>query len=54
MMVLVASLLFLLLIRGPAWSQTTKPSSAADLASYTGADRASLLLDGAKREGKVV
>jgi len=37
-----------------AWSQTSKPSSAADLASYTGSDRERLLVEGAKREGKVV
>jgi iron(III) transport system substrate-binding protein len=54
MRILTAALLFLLLISARAWSQTTKPSSAAELASYTGADRASLLLDDAKREGKVV
>jgi iron(III) transport system substrate-binding protein len=37
-----------------AWSQTGKPSSAADLASYSGSDRERLLVEGAKREGKVV
>lgn len=37
-----------------AWSQTGKPSSAAELAAYSGADRERLLFDGAKREGKVV
>jgi iron(III) transport system substrate-binding protein len=52
--ILTAALLFVLLISAGAGSQTSKPSSAADLASYVGADRASLLLDGAKREGKVV
>ena len=46
--------LFFLVIAAPVSSQTSKPSSAADLASYTGADRERLLLDGAKREGKVV
>ncbi len=51
---LIATLLFLFLISTPAWSQTSKPSSAADLASYNGADRERLLLDGAKREGKVI
>lgn len=48
-----AALLFFF-INAPAWSQTGKPSSAADLASYAGADRERVLLDGAKREGKVV
>lgn len=46
--------LFFLVIAAPVSSQTSKPSSAADLASYTGADRERLLLDGARREGKVV
>ena len=46
-------LLFLLLPTPPAWSQA-RPSSAADLAAYTGTDRDRLLLEGAKREGKVV
>jgi len=55
MKTLIAILLFLLpIVSAPAWSQTSKPSSAADLASYTGSDRERLLLDGAKREGKVV
>ncbi|MBI2229372.1 MAG: hypothetical protein HYU46_09760 [Deltaproteobacteria bacterium] len=51
---LIAAFFFLFLISVPAWSQTGKPSSAAELAAYTGADRERLLLDGAKREGKVV
>jgi iron(III) transport system substrate-binding protein len=51
---LIATLLFLFLSSAPASSQTSKPSSAADLASYTGADRERLLFDGAKRESKVV
>jgi iron(III) transport system substrate-binding protein len=46
--------LFFLVIAAPVSSQTSKLSSAADLASYTGADRERLLLDGARREGKVV
>jgi hypothetical protein len=54
MRILTAVLFFVLLISARAGSQSGKPSSAADLASYVGADRASLLLDGAKREGKVV
>jgi len=37
-----------------AWSQTAKPSAAAELAAYSGADREKILFDGAKREGKVV
>ena len=54
MVILIATIFLFLLISPPASSQSNKPSSAADLASYTGADRERLLLDGAKREGKVV
>jgi iron(III) transport system substrate-binding protein len=54
MKVLSSTVFLLLLISAPAWCQTNKPSSATDLASYTGADRERLLIDGAKREGKVV
>jgi iron(III) transport system substrate-binding protein len=54
MKVLSTTVFLLCLITAPAWCQTTQPSSAADLASYTGADRERLLLDGSKREGKVV
>ena len=52
--ILGGTILFLFLIGAPAWSQSGKPSSAADLAAYTGTDRERLLFDGAKREGKVV
>ena len=38
----------------PAWGQANKPSSAAELAAYTGADRERILFEGAKREGKLV
>ena len=54
MKISIAALLSLFFISAPAWSQTGKPLSPTDLASYTGADRERLLLDGAKREGKVV
>ncbi|HTN73087.1 MAG TPA: extracellular solute-binding protein [Methylomirabilota bacterium] len=54
MKLLTAAQLVVFLMTTPAWSQTGKPSSPADLASYTGADRERLLLEGAKREGKVV
>lgn len=46
--------LLVLLGCASAWSQSAKPSAAADLASYSGADREKILFDGAKREGKVV
>jgi iron(III) transport system substrate-binding protein len=48
-----AALLFFFLTTAVAWGQS-KPSSLADLASYNGADRERLLLEGAKREGKLV
>jgi iron(III) transport system substrate-binding protein len=53
MKILTAAYLFVFLIAAPAWSQTGKPSPA-DLASYTGLDRERLLVEGAKRESKVV
>lgn len=54
MKILIATALFVLLVAAPAGSQTIKPSSLTDLASYTGSDRERLLVEGAKREGKVV
>ncbi|MEK7335006.1 MAG: hypothetical protein AAB222_06765, partial [Candidatus Binatota bacterium] len=36
-----------------AWGQSGKPTSLADLAAYTGADREQMLVAGAKIEGKV-
>ena len=52
----VIAMLFVLplIVNAAVWSQANKPSSAADLASYTGSDRERLLIDGAKREAKVV
>ena len=37
---------------GNAWAQGGKPATLADVAKYTGADRARLLYEGAKKEGK--
>ncbi len=54
MKILSTTLIFTFLITAPAWSQTGKPSTPADLASYTGSDRERLLVEGAKREGKLV
>jgi iron(III) transport system substrate-binding protein len=51
---LIIATLFVFFGCPSAWSQTAKPSAAADLASYGGADREKILFDGAKREGKVV
>ncbi|HVO93325.1 MAG TPA: extracellular solute-binding protein [Terriglobales bacterium] len=47
-------LLFFLMANSAAWSQAAKPASPADLAAYSGADRERVLLDGARREGKLV
>jgi iron(III) transport system substrate-binding protein len=52
--ILTAALFFALLATTPAWSQSGKPSSAAEIAAYTGPDRERLLVEGAKREGKLV
>jgi ABC-type glycerol-3-phosphate transport system substrate-binding protein len=54
MKILIGAMLVAFLVAAPAWSQTSKPSSPADLASYAGSDRERLLVEGAKREGKVV
>ena len=51
---ITSTALLVLLLFAPAWGQSGKPSSLAELASYTGSDRERLLLEGAKREGKVV
>ena len=48
------TVLLVFLFASHAWGQTGKPTSAAELAAYSGADRERILLDGAKREGKVV
>jgi len=52
--ILTAGLFFAFLTTTPAWSQSGKPSSAAEIAAYTGPDRERLLVEGAKREGKLV
>ena len=54
MKILTITFVFFLLVSSPAWTQTAKPVSPADLAAYAGADRERVLLDGAKREGKLV
>jgi iron(III) transport system substrate-binding protein len=51
---ITSAALLVLLVFAPAWGQTSKPLSLAELASYTGSDGERLLLEGAKREGKVV
>ena len=49
-----AALLLVVLITTPASSQSGKPSSPAEIAAYSGPDRERLLVEGAKREGKLV
>lgn len=51
--ILIETALWVFLVAMPAQSQVSKPSSVAELASYTGADRERVLMEGAKREGKV-
>ncbi|MBI4488020.1 MAG: extracellular solute-binding protein [Deltaproteobacteria bacterium] len=46
--------LALLLLPSEAWVQGRKPTSIAELAAYSGADREQVLYAGAKAEGKVV
>ncbi|HEX2227854.1 MAG TPA: extracellular solute-binding protein [Candidatus Binatia bacterium] len=54
MKILAAALLFVFLTNTPASSQSGKPSSPAEIAAYSGPDRERLLMEGAKREGKLV
>src|SRR5262245_59078045 len=46
--------LALLLLPSEAWVQTRKPSTIAELVTYRGPDRETLLYAGAKSEGKVI
>src|SRR5262245_13436271 len=48
------TVLAILTMPWPAWSQGSKPKTLDELAVYSGADRQKILLDGAKAEGKVV
>ena len=54
MKVIAVTMFLIVIVSGSAWSQSAKPASPADLASYTSADRERLLHEGAKREGKLV
>jgi len=49
---LLAAMLFLSILSGSAWGQSSKPMNLAELAKYNGPDRARFLYDGAKKEGK--
>jgi iron(III) transport system substrate-binding protein len=48
------ALLILVTTSSFSWGQTKKPRTLDELATYSGADRHQILLDGAKAEGKVV
>ena len=54
MKIFTTALFFAFLIATPVWSQSGKLSTAAEMAAYTGPDRQRLLVEAAKREGKVV
>jgi iron(III) transport system substrate-binding protein len=54
MKVLNLSAIMLLTLISVTWGQTKRPKTLDELATYTGADRQQILLEGAKAEGKVV
>jgi iron(III) transport system substrate-binding protein len=54
MKTLTLTVLAILTVSWPAWSQGNKPRTLDELVSYTGSDRQQMLLAGAKAEGKVV
>ena len=54
MKVLSLSAIMLLTLISVTWGQTKRPRTLDELATYTGADRQQILLEGAKAEGKVV
>src|SRR5262245_35201700 len=54
MKILMTAILIFMGLSGSALCQTQMPKTASDLARYLGADRERLLLEGAKKEGKVV
>lgn len=51
---LAAAAIALVAMASLGWAQTVAPSSLAELAAYTGADRERLLLEAAKKEGKAL
>jgi iron(III) transport system substrate-binding protein len=51
---LTMALISLFLAVTPSLSEAARPSSPAEMAAYTGPDRERLLVEGAKREGKLV
>src|SRR4029434_10185079 len=51
---IVVAMVFFQLLPFRLAAQTGKPTSIAELATYTGADREQMLAAGAKKEGKIV
>src|SRR4030095_4548631 len=54
MKILSLTILVILTMSWPAWSQGAKPKTLDELVAYSGADRQKIILEGAKAEGKVV
>jgi len=54
MKVWIFSAIMLLTLISVTWGQTKRPKTLDELATYTGADRQQILLEGVKAEGKVV
>jgi len=53
-MTLLLAIIFIAGLMGNGWCQSSRPTTAAELAKYSGADRERLLYDGAKKEVKLV
>jgi iron(III) transport system substrate-binding protein len=53
-MTFLIAIILIIGLCGIGWCQNPRPTTAAELAKYPGADRERLLYDGAKKEGKLV
>ena len=51
---LLIAIILIASVPANGWCQNPRPTTAVDLAKYSGADRERLLHDGAKKEGKLV
>jgi ABC-type glycerol-3-phosphate transport system substrate-binding protein len=54
MKILAITVGVILIVSSSVFAQTPKPLSSADLAAYSNPDRERVLIEGAKREGKLV
>ena len=54
MKILSVTIAAVFILASSAWGQGGKPKTLNELAAYTGPDRGQILLEGAKKEGKVV